>query len=342
MDYIVGFNGKRKTIEIMACAERFEYAERSVREIFFTDGFFREARDLLAEYFASRSKNKNRVYVVLPNESVGIETFDLPDFRPHKLRQALEAKLINEYGDEREKKKFNRFLVKNVKQYTVVAAVIYNKETVNAVLKLCGELGLQPQAVTYSANALMNSAYHAEPDLRKKSFLFADIRFDHTEISVSSEGGTVGFVTVPYGTDICIGHPAGERVLRAASESARKREFEENLVFSDAHRGNTDSIKRNQPVTEEDILYENFKTIVKWIFLYARSAQMSDVVVPPEFVLINISDERRFLLDRMRGEQDGGLPFRLFQAERMPFTVKAHMNLEGCLYAKTFNKRHNY
>lgn len=335
MDYIIGFNGKRKTIEIMACADRFEYAERSVREILFTDGFFRETRDVLAEYFTSRSKNKNLVYVVLPNESVGIETFDLPNFRSHKLRQALETQLINEYGDERKKKKFNRFIVKNVKQYTTVATVIYNKETVNAVLKLCGELGLQPQAFTYSANALMNSVYHAEPDLQTKSFLFADIRSDLTEISVSSNGGTVGFVTVPYGTDICINHSSGQR-------AKRDMPFEDEFVFGGAHKGNTDFIKQSYSVTEEDILYENFKTIVKWVFLYARSVQMSDLFIPPEFVLINISDKRRFLLDRMREEQGGGLPFRLFQADQMSSTVSEHMNLEGCLYAKTFNKRHNY
>lgn len=101
---------------------------------------------------------------------------------------------------------------------------------------------------------------------------------------------------------------------------------------------------REQPETEEGFQYENWRIIMKWILLYARQAELSEYTVSPEFIVVNMPKELYPLLDRSNEEQgEKGLKFRPFSvADTFSAEIKGNLNLYGCLYAKHYNKNHNF
>lgn len=100
---------------------------------------------------------------------------------------------------------------------------------------------------------------------------------------------------------------------------------------------------RELPETEEGFLFENFRIIAKWILLYARQASLSEYITPPEFILVNMPEDKRFLLDKMNEEQGDGIQFRAFTAaDKLVPAVRGNLNLLGCLYTRQFNKTNNF
>ncbi len=403
----VGFDLRENAIKIWS-SDRFadKSAENEVgilrfSERVFSDAFFIEARGLLQAYLADKPELANQpAYVVLPDEAVGFNTFNLPNLPKAKLEQAFETELENQFEIDLKNKKINKFSVSHDKEYTVVGAVYFDKQMINNIYKMLSSQKLFPRQTTYKANAVLNGVLANTPRVRNKSFIFADIHENYTEIVVSSKGKTMGFATIPHGTlllkddvvadeymstdhevaDIAVINAreiAKARALTTAEEETEEDFDEEiNVEGSDetveeggaAESENAETTEettvvktpkvkvykkmpkrypkfmlRETPETAEGILFENFRIIAKWLLLYARQAELTEYISNPEFILVNMPENLRFLLDEMNAEQGDGIKFKPFtSADKLSSQQKENLEFVGCLYAKQFNKNHNF
>ena len=238
MKLFVGFDIRNNNIVLLSAerasdAAHTEYLHFSSR--IFTDEFFAEAEKLLEEYFAHKPSLRNRAaYVVLPNEAVSFETFNLPNMSRAKTDLAFDAELNNLYEGRQKNRKINRFVLAQNKQFTTFGAVFFDKKLVAAIYKLLTDVRLFPKETTYRGSALLNCAYNFAPRLRGKSFVFADMHLDYTEIAVSGKGRLLGAATIPHGTSIlktdkvvseymATDHEVGELAVINAREAARAK-----------------------------------------------------------------------------------------------------------------------
>ena len=238
MKLFVGFDILSSNIVLLSAerasdAAQVEYLHFSSR--IFTDEFFAEAEKLLEDYFAKKPSLRNRAaYVVLPNEAVSFETFNLPNMSRAKIDLAFDAELNNLYEGRQKSCKINRFTLAQNKQFTTFGAVFFDKKTVAAVYKLLNAVRLFPKETTYRGSALLNCAYNFAPRLRGKSFVFADMHADRTEIAVSGKGRLLGAATIPHGASIlrsdkvvseymATDHEVGELAVINAREAARAK-----------------------------------------------------------------------------------------------------------------------
>ncbi len=426
MNLFFGLDLRKKNIKIMRSDKAIENAEIDYlpfTEKPLSEQFFAQAQQLLQGYFSEKPLKQNATaFVVLPNEYVGFETFNLPNTGALKMWQSLEAELTNLYAGRQKDKKINKFVIAKNKQYTTIGAHYYDKAMLGDIYKLLSEFKAVPKDTTFSANSLINGVYELQPKLRGKNFLFADMHEDYTEIVVSCKGRPMGYATIPHGTALLdsgkveqeymiTDHYAGELAVINARETARARalttaeiedeelvrlseaaaeenealsdgedEFtdaegrEENqapaeavaadsVTFTDAAAGSdgatvaegfADVVKPNKikvfrktlrryprfmlrdvPETVEGIAFENFRIIAKWLLLYARSAELSEYAASPEQILVNLPEDKRFLLDKMNEEQGDGLQFNAFTAgDKLPEHVRGNMNLFGCRYSR--------
>ena len=244
MKLFVGFDIQNSNIRIMNAEKPTDSASVDYLHFdsrIFSDEFFAEAQTLLQEYFVKKPSLLNlQAYVCLPNQAVGIETFNLPNMKRPQVFQALDAELVNLYEGAQKGKKINRFkLIKN-KQYTTYGMIYFNKKLIASIYRLLTDVKVFPKETTYSGNALMNCAYGFVPKLRGASFVFADVHLDYTEIAVSSHGQTLGVAVIPLGASLIktdkveleymqTNHTVGEIAVINAKESARAK----SLTMSD-------------------------------------------------------------------------------------------------------------
>lgn len=403
----IGFDLRENFIKIWATDKSEKAAESDVgilpfSERIFSDAFFVEARSLLQTYLADKPSLTGRpAYVILPDEAVGFDTFNLPNLGKNKLEQAFDTEISNQFEDNLKNKKINKFPVSHDNQYTIMGAVYFDKQVINSIFKMLTGLKLFPKLVTYKANAVLDGVLGIAPRLRNKSFVFADIHQNSTQIVVCSKGKTMGFATVAHGTSLLqtdvvadeymsTNHELAEIAVINAREIAKARSLttasdEEEDVFDEVAEEVLDEtaeadvavesegteseplstetgaripkakvfkkmpkrypkfMVRETPETPEDFLFENFRIIAKWLLLYARQAQLSDYVADPEFILVNVPENLRFLLDKMNEEQADGIKFKAFtSADKLSAQQKDSLEFVGSLYANQFNKHHNF
>ena len=101
MKLFVGFDMQNSNIKVMNAEKPTESASVEYLHFtsrIFTDEFFEEAQKLLEECFAKKPSLLNLpAYVILPDQAVGFETFNLPNMQRAKMMQAMDAELSNLY-----------------------------------------------------------------------------------------------------------------------------------------------------------------------------------------------------------------------------------------------------
>ena len=238
MKLFVGFDMQNSNIRIMHAEKPTEPAAVDFLHFqsrIFSDEFFSETQLLLEEYFTKKPSLANlSAYVVLPDQAVAFETFNLPNMPRAKLQQAFETELANEYEGRQKSRKINRFMLAQNKQYVTVGAVFFDKNLIARIYKLLTDVRVFPKETTYSGCALLSGALNFAPKLRGKSFVFADMHLDYTEIAVSSKGKILGFAIIPHGTSLIktdkveleymqTNHEVGEIAVINAREVARAK-----------------------------------------------------------------------------------------------------------------------
>ncbi len=480
MKLFVGFDMQNSNIRIMNAEKATDKAEVEYLHFstcIFSDEFFEEAQKLLEEYFQRKPSLRNlSAFVILPDRAVGFETFNLPNMAKSKSQQALETEMNNLYEGRHRGKKINQFVLLQNKQYTIYGAIYFDKKLINKIYKLLTEVKVFPKMTTYSGNALLDCALNFAPRLRGKSFVFADMHADYTEIVVAGKGKTQGVATIPHGSALLrsdkveseymqTDHQMGEIAVINAREIARAKALTQSVdadpsvipegatiadyaVDNESQAGeysgtvqaetavasadakdrlavaadslNEDDINgdeqdddiseegglsveevdegrladgaaeavaqetdgvsglqenaeengegnifkpkkikvyrkmpkrypkfmmREVPETEQGIRYENFRIIMKWILLYARQAELTEYMIKPDFVVINMPAELYPLLEQANAEQkeSEGIEFRPFSAsEKFVPEIKENLDLYGCLFAGHYNKNHNF
>lgn len=476
MKLFVGFDMQNSNIRIMNAEKATDKAEVEYLHFstcIFSDEFFEEAQKLLEEYFQRKPSLRNlSAFVILPDRAVGFETFNLPNMAKSKSQQALETEMNNLYEGRQRGKKINQFVLLQNKQYTIYGAIYFDKKLINKIYKLLTEVKVFPKMTTYSGNALLDCALNFAPRLRGKSFVFADMHADYTEIVVAGKGKTQGVATIPHGSALLrsdkveseymqTDHQMGEIAVINAREIARAKALTQSMdadpsvipegatiadyavdnasqagEYSGAVQAETaaasadakdslavpaDSLKeeerdgdeqeeeipeegglsveevdegrvpesaaegaaqetgaaamaeenweedvfkpkkikvyrkmpkrypkfmmREAPETEQGIRYENFRIIMKWILLYARQAELTEYMIKPDFVVVNMPAELYPLLEQANEEQkqSEGIEFRPFlAAEKFVPEIKENLDLYGCLFAGHYNKNHNF
>lgn len=293
MKLFVGFDMQNSNIKLMN-AERVtdpaavEYLHFSSR--IFTEEFFQEAQTLLEEYFVKKPSLLNLpAYVLLPNNAVGFETFNLPNMPRPKMVQALDVELSNLYEGKQKNKKINRFQLAQNKQYTTFGALYFDKKLIAQIYKLLTDIKVFPKETTYSGNALLNSVYSFAPKTRGKSFVFADVHLDYTEIAVSSKGKTLGTAIIPHGTALLktdkieleymqTDHEVGEIAVINARETARAK----SLTLSDVEPSTIP-----EGATVEDYAVDAQEQAVE----YSGSATLAEAAPQGDSLQIDIYDE---------------------------------------------------
>ena len=478
MKLFVGFDMQNSNIRIMNAEKATDKAEVEYLHFstcIFSDEFFEEAQKLLEEYFQRKPSLRNlSAFVILPDRAVGFETFNLPNMAKSKSQQALETEMNNLYEGRHRGKKINQFVLLQNKQYTIYGAIYFDKKLINKIYKLLTEVKVFPKMTTYSGNALLDCALNFAPRLRGKSFVFADMHADYTEIVVAGKGKTQGVATIPHGSALLRGdkveseymqtdHQMGEIAVINAREIARAKALTQSVdadpsvipegatiadyaVDNESQAGEysgtvqaetaaasadakdrlavsadslneedrdeqdddiseegglsveevdegrladgaaeavaqeTDDVSGSQenaeengegnifkpkkikvyrkmpkrypkfmmreiPETEQGIRYENFRIIMKWILLYARQAELTEYMIKPDFVVVNMPAELYPLLEQANAEQkeSEGIEFRPFSAsEKFVPEIKENLDLYGCLFAGHYNKHHNF
>lgn len=478
MKLFVGFDMQNSNIRIMNAEKATDKAEVEYLHFstcIFSDEFFEEAQKLLEEYFQRKPSLRNlSAFVILPDRAVGFETFNLPNMAKSKSQQALETEMNNLYEGRHRGKKINQFVLLQNKQYTIYGAIYFDKKLINKIYKLLTEVKVFPKMTTYSGNALLDCALNFAPRLRGKSFVFADMHADYTEIVVAGKGKTQGVATIPHGSALLrsdkveseymqTDHQMGEIAVINAREIARAKALTQSVdadpsvipegatiadyaVDNESQAGEysgtvqaetaaasadakdrlavsadslneedrdeqdddisdegglsveevdegrladgaaeavaqeTDGVSGSQenaeengegnifkpkkikvyrkmpkrypkfmmreiPETEQGIRYENFRIIMKWILLYARQAELTEYMIKPDFVVVNMPAELYPLLEQANAEQkeSEGIEFRPFSAsEKFVPEIKENLDLFGCLFAGHYNKHHNF
>lgn len=101
---------------------------------------------------------------------------------------------------------------------------------------------------------------------------------------------------------------------------------------------------RKPPSNEEDVCYENFRILQKWIVLYARQAESDARMYAPESIVINLPSAFESVVERANEDQkrSGGLPIRrLILPERTAWAADC-LWLYGCQYARHIGGRHMF
>ncbi|MCD8371882.1 MAG: hypothetical protein LUD27_01105 [Clostridia bacterium] len=205
MKIFIGFDAKNKNIRILKAdkssgVESFSFRFQSY---LFSDRFYSEFQTLLSEFVNSNNLSRNTsAYIVMPDNTVGLETFDLPYMNKAKMLKALETELNNEYGPELKDKKVSKFLITSTRQFSTFGVVFFDKKTILQINKVLSDAKLLPRGATYDGNAVVNSVLHFMPRSHGKNFVVADIRSDKTEIAICSKGKTLGVTSVPFGVSV--------------------------------------------------------------------------------------------------------------------------------------------
>ena len=100
-------------------------------------------------------------------------------------------------------------------------------------------------------------------------------------------------------------------------------------------------MQRPEPQNEEEMVEENFRSILKRILLYNEFNQQNKNLNDFEYVLLNIPEKFAFLVDRLSNDEQNKVKFRRVDPTFFGDNVEA-LDLAGALYMKSYNQENNF
>lgn len=170
--------------------------------------------------------------IVLSDNTVVTDTVNLPLINKRALDSSLDASLANLYGLNN--LRFNRALAAQNKQFATYAVAGMRKDLLMKLQQSFATHNVEVTNVTFASAAATNAAIVLNPKLKNASFVLMDIQGDTTKIALAVSGKTLGFYTLPFGTnllgsDTCIpedmlfDHPSAELLVLNANEKAKAK-----------------------------------------------------------------------------------------------------------------------
>ena len=154
--------------------------------------------ETLPEFLADKTLSSPKVVLVLPNSCVGTDIISVPVIKRAKTDLALETSMTDLYPFRKDYS-IKKRLISSTKNLATYEIVMLDKHIQNNIYKAFSEYKLYPKNTTYLANTTLNAVLALRPKTRKSTFIFMDIKENHTNVVISMNGGTVGFQTLNFG-----------------------------------------------------------------------------------------------------------------------------------------------
>ena len=307
--------------------------------------FFEKLDTILSKYLEDKpSTNATAVYIVFPNESVSIDMINIPTVSKRQMSSSLKISLESSY--------------KNI------------KDLLADYFSTLAKVKMFSKCATYLANSLISCVFHMMSKNKGHSFIFFDLKKDHTNIAFCNKGKTIGFYSLQYGykvlesnklvyENMLSNHDLAEITVLNAKEKAKSKQLtvlddsnsetiEDGEVKTEVLEQSNKKVpkklpkfmQRPIPENDEDMKYENFRIFVKWALLLNDEYIRKNANFIFEYVMFNFPSEYKFVIDKTNEElSENKLEFRYFDIdESYSNEIKENLELYGALFMAQYNK----
>lgn len=210
--------------------------EENCRASLFSDEFYEKLGSAISSFREKHPEiSLQKSAVVLPDRVFMFDTINIPTIKKQAMANSLVTSINSIYKNNRELK-FNNYALAQNKQYATYGIVGVRKEILLKVKKTCEDAGVGVQEITLASNALSNSAFVLNPELKNNSFLLLDIKEDRANFAYVLKGKMVGYYHLPFGynmlyrsrlaaEDLLFDHATGELLVLNAKEKAKARQL---------------------------------------------------------------------------------------------------------------------
>lgn len=208
----------------------------SCRASLFSDDFYEKLTIAISSFREKHPEvSMQKCALLLPNRVFMFDTINVPSIKKQAMANSLTLSISSLYKNNKDLK-FNNYALAQNKQYATYGIIGIRKEILIKVKKACEDAGAGIQEITLTANALANSAFVLNPDLKNDSFLLLDVKEDSANYAYIIKGKMVGYYHLPFGynmlyksrlaaEDLLFDHATGELLVLNAKEKAKARQL---------------------------------------------------------------------------------------------------------------------
>ncbi|MBQ2713010.1 MAG: hypothetical protein IJF71_06470 [Clostridia bacterium] len=197
------------------------------------------------------------VHFQIPNDSVAVNYFTLPVLAAPKMAEALRVEHAALYANLDELHHTSKVYQSN-KRTRTYATVLVRKEILRAINSGISENKLNIRSLGFEAATTMNALLSLNNKLRKRSFVFFDIKSDHTLIVFCDKDSLVGYAKLPFGYEVISNdrivfehtlhrHAVGELAVVNATEIAKAKKLTTSVNLNNE---SIDNVPDEQPQEE--------------------------------------------------------------------------------------------
>ena len=198
----------------------------------FSKTFYEKLSGMIEKYRESNPKALQKVSIVLSDSTVLTDMVNLPIIHKRAMDTSLTASLSNLYGAA--DLKYNRLLAMQSKQFATYAVTGMRKDILVKIQDVLSSNQISGGNITYASAAATNAAMMLNPKLKNTTFVLLDIKADFTRIVLVVKGRTLGFYSLPFGSNVLkntaveaenmlFDHPCAELLVLNAQEKARAK-----------------------------------------------------------------------------------------------------------------------
>ncbi len=199
----------------------------------FSKAFYEKISSIIEKFRESQpSGSLQKASIVLSDCAVLTDTVNLPIIHKRAMDTSLNASLANLYGST--DIKFNRLLAMQSKQFATYAVTGIRKDILVRLQDVLSSNQISGTNVTYCAAAATNAALMLNAKLKNASFVLLDIKEDLARIVLVVKGRTMGFYSLPFGTNVLkttaveaenmlFDHSGAELIVLNAKEKAKAK-----------------------------------------------------------------------------------------------------------------------
>lgn len=336
------------------------------------DEFFEKLKVILENFLKDKpSKDVMAVYVVFPNECVSTDIINIPTIGKKQMHSSLDINLEDNYKNKKDLILKKQVLIAN-KQYSAYFILGVHKQLIANFYSVLSNCGMYAKHSSYVSNCLISGALHLQPKRKHDSFIFVDIKAEHTYFAITNNGKTIGHYYLQFGYKILennklayenmlVNHDLAEITVLNAKEKAKAKQLT-SLAEEPEHESEGENtsqpqvqegkvlgkkvpkrlpkfMQRPTPETEEEMACENFRIFTKWILLVANTYARKGKEFELEYALINMPEKFNYILNKVPEENKNMLKFVAFNENiGLSEEVKENLELFGALYLSQFNK----
>lgn len=336
--------------------------------------FFEKLKSILDNFLKDKpSKDVMAVYVVFPNECVSTDLFNIPTIGKKQMSSSININLDQMYKNKKDLLIKHQVIVAN-KQYSSYYILSVNKQIIASFYSTLANCGMYAKSSSYLGNSLISAVLHIQPKRKNDSFIFVDIKKEHTYFAITNKGRTIGHYYLQFGYKILetnklayenmlVNHDLAEITVLNAKEKAKAKQLTslaeepeegaEGEVAPQVQEGKVlgkkvpkrlpKFMQRPLPESEEEMACENFRLFTKWILLVANNYARKGIEFEFDYALINMPEKFNFIIEKYKSDENKPLEFIAFNDNiGLSEEVKENLELFGALYLNQHNKNQTF